>query len=1184
MAVRVDGRLVAEVLGALMKILRLLLICAFALLALPFPARAQDSGYITGTVFDKSGATVAGADVTVANAARGISRTVKTNTSGDFLVAGLPASSYSVTVEAKGFEKYEEKDVTLAAGEKRRVDVKLAVGGVSEKVVIEADAAPAVETQSSELSDTIGGKQIGQLELNGRNFSQLVILSPGIANATFAQTGTDEGGVGVTGNVQYSVNGGRTEYNNWEIDGGDSMDNGSNTTLNIYPSVDSIQEFQVLTSNYGAQYGRNGSGTVEVVTKSGTRDFHGDLYYFGRNDFFNSRNFFDQTSKAPPYKKHDFGYTIGGPVFIPNHYNNDRSKTFFFFSEEFRREKEPTDFFQDVPSDNERAGNFSDLCPDGNGTFNDCPKNPATGSFYPGNQVPVDMANANAILAMIPHANTTNGIYPAFAGSASQPTMWHEELFKIDHNITNNIRATFRYIHDSWNTTEASVLSWSQMSSFPSIQTHINSPGTSFVARLTATASPTLLNEFVFSYSGNHVDLNNIGPWERPSTMTMTGFFNNDFGGRLPGVQLLNGAPYGGGFIEDPSFIPWNNANPTYTYRDNVTKIIHTHNLQFGAYFVAAQKNEDFEPTFSPGGFLTFDNTSPVTTGNAFADLLEGNVASFSQTNFEPKYYNRYKIFEPYLQDDWHITSRLTLNVGLRLSLFGTYREKFKNAYNFDPIVWQASDAPQLDSNGNLIPGSGNFFNGQVQCGSPGVPAGCSKGHLFNPAPRIGFAWDPFGNGKTAIRAGYGIFFEHTNGNEANTESLEGSPPIVQTPTQVNVTGYTNLGAGGGTIAPLNVVSIPDEVTWPYVQQWHLDIQRELPGKTTLTVAYVGSKGTHLTDIRDLNQVLPVSGSQNPFSFGEIITPAICASGVVNGVPVTGPAATNLGIACGNDPDFSRPFSGVSNITRIESSANSIYNALQLSARRTAGDLTYSVAYTYSHAIDDSSSRADNAFVNSYDLASNRASGDYDQRHILNFSYDYDFPFFRKSHGFVHAALSGWELSGITTIETGAPFSVTDSLAFVDNAGVGNGVGTSAYLDIVGDPKSNLGPQKQLALTSGVFAPLYYNPGAFQVPTGLTFGNAGRNVLREPGRTNFDMGLFKRFPVGESRAFEFRWENFNVFNHTQFAMIDAAADCSFSPSDGTNLGVPDCVGTSSFLHPTQAHDPRIMQFALKFLF
>ena len=1158
-----------------MKLLRVAL-CISSVLTLPFLARAQDAGYITGTVTDKSGGTVAGADVMVENAGRGISRKVKTNTSGEYLVAGLPATKYAVTVEAKGFETYQETDITLAAGEKRRVDIRLTVGAVSEKVVVEAGSAPAVETQSSELSNTIAAKQVSQLELNGRNFTQLVILAPGVSNQTFSQTGTDEGGVGISGIITYSVNGGRTEYNNWEVDGGDNMDNGSNTTLNVFPSVDAIQEFQVLTSNYGAQYGRNGSGTVEVVTKSGTRDFHGDLFYFGRNDVFNARGYFDDFRQ--PYKKHDFGFTLGGPVFISKHYNSDRSKTFFFYSQEWRREKEPTAFTpQDVPSDAERSGNFSDLCPDATASFADCPTIPGSGgAFFPGNMVPVDTANAGAILAMIPHATTTNGIYSAFEGSVPTPTTWHEELFKIDHNITNNVRATFRYIHDSWQTLNPTVLNWSQTSAFPTIQSKELEPSTSFVAKLTVTASPTLLNEFVFSYTANHISLANQGPWQRPPSMTMTGFFGDSFGGRLPGISILNGSPYGGGFVEDPSFLPLEEANPTYTYRDNVTKIIHKHNLQFGAYFVAAQKNENVQLTFSPGGFLTFDATAPVSTGNAFADLLMGNIASFSQASAEPKYYNRYKILEPYLQDDWHITSRLTLNLGFRLSLFGTYRDKYKEAYNFDPSAWQLSAAPQLDPNtGALVPGTGNVFNGQVQCGAPGVPAGCSKGHLFNPAPRIGFAWDPWGDGKTAIRGGYGIFFEHTNGGEANTESLEGTPPLVQTPTQTNIVGYTNIGAAGAPF-PQNLTSIPDQVTWPYVQQWHLDVQRELPGKTTLTVAYVGSKGTHLTNINNLNQVVPTPASQNPFLPGEVITAQICNTGVVNGQAVMGQAALNLPIACGGNADFSRPFMGISNVTRIENEANSIYNALQASAHRTAGDLTYSVAYTYSHAIDDSSSRFDNAFVNSYDLASNRASGDYDQRHILNFSYVYDFRFFRHSSGLAQKLLGGWEVSGITTWETGVPFSVTDSTSFVDNAGVGNGVGTSAYLDLVGSPSAALA-QKEIPGLSG---PLSYNPAAFAVPTGLTFGNAGRNVLRQPGRTNFDFGLFKRFAVTESKAFEFRWENFNVFNHTQFAQITASADCT----SAVNFGDPTCIANSQFLHPSSVHEPRIMQFALKFVF
>ncbi len=1169
-----------------MRILRLVLICTFALIALPFVARGQDTGYITGTVTDKSGGAVAGAEVTVANTARGIIRTVPTNTSGDYLVSALPAADYSVAVTAKGFEKYVENHIVLAAAEKRRVDVQLTVGAIAEQVVVEGGTAPAVETQSSEVSNTIDSKQVSQLALNGRNFTQLINLTPGVSD----QTGQDEGVVGVFGNAAYSVNGGRTEYNNWEIDGGMNMDDGSATSLNVYPNVDAIQEFQVLTSSYGAQYGKSGGATVEVVTKSGTKEFHGDAFYFGRNDFFNARSFFD--ADRPVYKKHDFGYTIGGPVFIPHHYNSDRSKTFFFFSEEWRREKNPTSFLQNVPSDDERSGNFSDLCPDSFGTFNDCPTLPGTGTVadggtrYPGDTVPVD-PNAAFLLVNVPHANTTNGGYPAWQGNVSPPTKWREELFHIDHNISNNLRVSFRYIHDSWNTVTPEVLNWSQQSSFPTIQTNFVGPATSFVAKLTWTASPTLLNEFVFSYTADHISLTNTGTsWQRPAGMTIAGIFDNGFGGKLPGFSVANGTPYGGGltdggFAEDPSFIPWNNANPIYDFRDNITKIIRTHNLQFGFNFVADQKNEINEPGFSNNGFLTFDATSPVSTGNAFADLLLGNVAAYSQTNLQTKYYNRYKIFEPYLQDDWHITHNLTLNLGLRVSMFGTYRERYKQAYNFSPNAYSLADAPEIDIDGSitgqpgaLVPGVGNPFDGQIQCGAPGIPPGCLKGHLFNPAPRIGFAWDPFGNGKMAIRAAYGIFYEHTNGNEANSQALEGSPPIVQTPTQFNVTGYDNLG-GGGLLFPLSVTSIPDKAIWPYIQQWHLDVQRELPWKSMIAISYVGAKGTHLTTQRDINQLQPVPSSENPFSAGEPLTATVCnpvgngtlyAPGdLVNGTSLTAHAAQNLNVACGANPNPYAPFLGLATITRLEDEANSNYNALQVTGRRTAGDLTFSVAYTYSHAIDDSSSRFDTGFANSYDIQGSRASGNYDQRHLFVVSYVYDAPFFRHSSGWTHALLGGWEASGITTAQTGVPFTILDG-DFADNAGVDNGVllnsvGLASFVDVVGNPRASV--QRNVP---GVYAPLEYNPAAFTDPTGLTFGTSGRNVLREPGRVNFDFGLFKRFSIDEQRAFEFRWENFNLFNHTQFESID-----------GT-------FGDSTFLHPTSAHLGRIMQFGLKFLF
>jgi len=1193
---------------------------AFCFLFCSSLSLAQDTSSITGTVADPSGAAIAGAQVTITSAEHGLHRTAATNSTGEYLFSALPIGSYNLTVSAPGFKGYEAKDIIVRVAQKARLDVNLQVGAAKEEVVVVGAAVAEVETQSSDLSGVVTGKEITQLQLNGRNFTQLATLVPGVSN----QSGQDEGTVGIYGNVAFSINGGRTEYNNWELDGGDNMDNGSNTSLNVYPSIDAIAEFRVLTSNYGAQYGRNGSGTVEVETRSGTSSFHGDAYEFVRNDAFNARNYFQ--SSVPPYKKNDFGYTLGGPIYIPNAYNTDKEKTFFFWSQEWRRDRVPGQVFNTlVPSDAERAGNFNDVCPGP-----DCPvqpalingaPNPNAGLPFPGNQVPVDPAG-EALLALIPPPN--GGVPGAAVYSASpvQPTNWREELLRVDHNFSSRLQAMFRYTHDSWDTVTPTPLF--SGANFPTVQTNFNGPAVSIVARLAATISPTLLNEFTFSYTTDHIFTTSTGypdpnAWKRPGGLPMGSFFENGFGGKLPTISLTGNAAYGGGFYQDVNG-EWPegkyNANPTYTYRDNVSKIIGRHNLQFGAYFVAAQKNE-MSGLFIDGA-LGFDVSSTVSTGNAFADLLMGQVASYSQGSNQITFYNRYKILEPYLQDDWRVTDRLTLNLGLRVSLFGTYRDRYHQAYNWVPSLYNPATAPKIDVDGSitgnpgaLIPGSGDIFDGLVQCGVNGVPAGCMTGHLFNPAPRIGFAWDPKGNGKMAIRGGYGIFFEHTNGNEADTEGMEGqSSPLLKSPTQYNVSGYQNLGTGiGGAPVdfPLAFYSIPTHAIWPYVQQWHLDVQRDVTRNTVATVSYVGSKGTHLGRQLDLNQILPVPLSLNPYAPGQPISADDCntvtisptgqTSAMVNGIQSTGSWANNLAVACGNDPDPYRPYSGLGSITRLENQASSTYHALQASLRRNVGSLLINASYTYSHSIDDASSRYDAGFVNSYDPSSARSSSSFDIRHMLNVGYVYDLPFFRKP-GHMHTFLGGWQYSGIASWQTGTPFSVVNTANYSDNAGVGTNPNISAgsFADVVGDPKANIPGPADSAIAG--YAGLLYNPAAFVAPRGLTFGDSGRNFLSNPGRTNFDMALFKHFAITESKAFEFRAEAFNIFNHTEFAPINGdAGSASYNggPSSGTNMascyggannsaGDPSCLTSSNFLHIGAAHPARILQLGAKFLF
>jgi hypothetical protein len=1245
--------------------MKIRLVGGIALLLAVFSAMnlyAQDTGVITGTVRDNTGAVIQGADVKISGIAGGIERATTTNSDGDYSEAGLPGGTYNLAITAKGFKTFKGKGVVLRVGQKARVDATLAVGDVATEIVVQGEELNQVETQSSDLAGTVTGKQLTQLELNGRNYTSLLSLTPGATN----QSGNDEAGTGLSG-VEYSVNGGRTEYNNWEVDGGNNMDDGSNTTLLTFPSLDAIAEVRVLSSNYGAQYGRNSSGTVEVETKSGTRAFHGDAYEFVRNDAFNARNYF--LPSVVPYKKNDWGYTVGGPVTIPNFYNEDRTKTFFFFSQEWRRDRVPNTFNTVVPSCVERGlqpgsggigcsgtqsafGDFSELCPGGTaqnpGTLGqpDCPYNPTTGQPF-GNPtytgigpvpnpviVPID-PHAVPLLGMIAFPNSGGPGAWTFNASAPAPVNFREELFRIDHNINSKLHASVRYIHDSWAAVSPTPL-WTGYgnfgnNSYPTISDSYAQPSTSLVVHLTATLTPTLLNEFVASYSANHITMQLGGTaWQRQAPDTTLGLFPTN-GGKTFGVGLSGGIF--GGISEDPGYIPNGpvNSNPSYTYRDNVSKIVGKHNLQFGGYFVASQKNE--LPQFAPAsnGSAVFDTTSLAgTTNNAFADLLTGNMKTFQQASGQPKYYLRYKIFEPYFQDDWHVSKQLTLNLGLRISLFGTVYDNLKRAYNFDPSKYVNNAGQTIINDDGTVGGTIGLYNGMVQCGVGGVPTGCAKGHLFNPAPRIGFAYDVFGDGKTAIRGGYGVFFEHTNGNEAVATQLEGSPPLVQNPAQQNIptmfsgtdqiltSGYLGVGGSVGAQFPQAVTEIPQKQIWPYVQQWHFDIEHQLPSHIVAIVSYVGSKGTHLGRRQDANALKSVAtqGLTNPYKVGEAIGPNDCATGFtpsnvqIPGYNIDGNPADqsgvgiNMFIACGGNPDFFRPYLGYSDIRSLLNASSSTYHALELSARRTVGSLQLSGSYTYSHSIDDASSGGDNGFVNSYNFASNRASSNFDQRHVFTLSYIYDLPFF-KNPGLTHKLLGGWQWSGITSFQTGTPFTVTNGgfgSVPSDNAGVADGIGSTSYPDRVGNPNtgaSHIAPPDS-------FGPLLANPTVFFAPQGLTFGNGGRNVERNPNITNFDMALFKHFAITESKAFEFRVEAFNIFNHTEWGYIAGGAGSAGNNSNsntgfnngagcyGANgsAGDPSCIDPNvnaaatspGFLRPGAAHNPRILQLGMKFIF
>lgn len=1313
-----------------MQLLKYVLtVCAIILLtALACPAQsAASSGQaatsgsnrasITGTVTDSTGAVVTGATVMVKTNST-VVQTASTNDRGEYSFPGLPAGTYSITVSAKGFKDFLTEGLTLSPGQSIPIDAVMEPAGVTTEVNVEGQKVSQVETETAQLSGTITQKELVKLGLNGRNFTQLIALTPGVSN----QTGQDEAKVGVTGSVKYSVNGGRVEYNSFNVDGGDVLNAGLNkadSTLIVYPSLDALSEVQVLTSNYGAQYGRTASGTVLANIRSGGNQFHGSAYEFIRNEFFNSRNYFDITSKAPLYRRNDFGGTLGGPVYIPGLYNPGKDKTYFFFSEEFRLERTPTDYNQAVPSLAERFGNFSDVCPfatpgvnGGPGatvTFNrskypDCPGlstgNAGLGQFetFPGNQIPID-PNAQLLLNanIFPAANSTVGCNTASASAScfdtvvSPSTYWREELFKIDHNITSKMRASFHYIHDQWDTTVLTPQWGIVNNSFPTVQDSFVGPGLNLLGRVTNTITPTLLNDFVFSYTTDHITMSTLNipeaQWQRPAALTAGYLFNNGFGGKIPGIVISgNNQEYGSlGFAVDPGYVPWHHSNPTFNFSDSISKVIGKHTVQAGVQVVYAQRNELNQAvganTGDLQGILTFSNEASFnTTGNAWADFLlgsanggHGGIKNYQQDSAQFNYFARYTTIEPYVQDDWRVNQRLTLNLGVRMSLFRNWHEKYNNAYNWVPSAFNRALAATatvdtfsggLSVAGTCTNGSGGnctpipldlsslnpvITNGLVRCGVKGVPDGCMTPHLFNPAPRIGFAWDPKGDGRTSIRAGYGIFFEHGVGNEANTGSLEGSAPIVLDMTQnhpftYDCIGGVGTGCGASGAYPINVTSIPTKTVWPYVQQWSFSIQREFSKATIATVAYVGSKGSHLAAEVNPNQLPPLAAGSNPFPKGQPITSQICnsftgstftivqANPGVNQIQLNAgqPGFTNLEAACWGTPNDNR-FPDINSlrtyaptigsIFSLQDMADSNYNAMQLTMRRVQGPLTLGVSYTYSHAFDDASDRSDATLVNASNLGQNYASSNYDQRHLLNVAYVYALPNLSAAFGralaadpnpnstapppparepgrFARGALDGWEISGITVYQSGTPFGVyngasANGISVIDNAGIANGLGAGTQSEIASYPDAVDGvhgvpPPGSNNLKS--FGPTLLNPAAFVAPTGLTFGDAGRNFLNNPGRLNWDVTLAKHFKVTEGSRLEFRAEVFNIFNHTQFRIYDPDRGNTGSNVIGcygganNSAGDISCLIGSSFLHPVDAHRARTMQFGLKYGF
>jgi hypothetical protein len=1096
------------------------------------------TGTITGTALDATGAGVPGASITITNTDRNaVVRTAVTDSSGYYVAPLLPVGHYSVTAESAGFKKAVSKNIELNVNDSLTLNLSLQVGSLASEVSVEADVTP-VELQSPVSSTLISGNQIRELTLSARNYEQLVALMPGV---TYTGTG-DQIYVGsqnpLTGQsnaVTFSVNGGRTDQNSWTIDGADNVDRGANLTLLSYPSVDAIAEFKVVRGQYSAEYGRNASGTINVVTKSGTSEFHAGAYEFFRNDklaanpYFNNANRVnvDANGKAQvaPIRYNNFGYNIGGPVYLPNLYEQ-KNKTVFFFSEEFRRVITYGAVQGTAPTADEKNGIFAaPVCVQVSGST--CTASSTTIS----NIDPVAQAYIKDIFSKIPDAPASHLINT----SLRNVTNFREEILKIDHVFSPRWSLQGRYIHDSIPTIEPRGLFTG--AGLPGVSTtSTNSPGWGLNFRLTGTLSPTLVNEAGYSFSYGAIVSDPIGldaldnapdiKVKLPYAVTL---------GRIPTMNF-------GGVSTLTGFGPYRDYNRNHNWFDNLTKIQKSHTIKAGVSINRYQKTEN--AAGNNVGSFTFSTTprpagsAATTTMQGWANFLLGNFSSFSQVARDITPDIRANQIEMYIQDDYRARRNLTLNAGVR---YGLYRQPYDaNGYlnTFDPKSFDPAKAPKIDASGNLVAGTGDPLNGFI-IGGKNSPWGqkIAPEKYLNFAPRFGFSWDPFRKGMTVLRGGYGIVYDVPAPGRYE-DPITTNPASVQSITILNAS-FSNVTGGTVSVpsAPPSITAIGTNYQTPYIQQYSFEIQHQLPAQYVVMVGYVGSKGTHLWGEPDLNQLQP----------GQAV-----ALGVTD---------ANTPLITSTDPKVNayRPYPGYRAINVYETWFDSRYNGLQTMLRKDftgKGFLTFS--YTWSKTLTNAGTNAATP-QNFYNRAGEKGHSPYDRNHVVSASWSYELPFFRNSQRFLKQTVGGWQYTGILSVASGLwSFNPSSSSLGTDPGGLGilsAGSGATPRSDFICDPN------KDAPHTLGQ----WFNTNCMKdVPAGTVRpGNAPRNGIRGPGYQIWNMGMYKNFHFNERSSLQLRLETTNTFNHTNWASIGAT------------------LGSSTFGQVTGARDPRIVQLGLK---
>jgi hypothetical protein len=1165
------------------------LVCGFLLLA-SLMAFSQEAT-ILGTVTDPSGAAVPNVGVTITNVDTGTVTHLTTNDVGQYVAPDLQIGRYNVDAKAANFKLAEQKNIALQVGDRHRVDFQLQLGNTQESVTVEANAVQ-VQSDSGEVSDVINGSQIANLATNGRSVAELEALVPGASSAQGDfQVPTSAGG-----DFNVSFNGQRVVHNLWVVDGGEAADRGGGGGADVLPSMEAIAEFRTLTSNYSAEYGLSSAGTMSMVIKSGTKQLHAEAFYFGRNDAFDARNFFNPApQKVTELRFNDFGFNVGGPIEFKKSSN---PKTFFFYNMEWRRYIKGGQFNQTVP--------LASLYPDANGAGtgvvlpatgpNGKPINavvPAqiglvdqncsaaeqatlnanVGAAFPGNAIPdcAISANAAAVLGAGVFPKPTNGW--AFQGGANQPTTGKEEIVRIDHTFNDKFSVFGHFIADQAIQTFGTTM-WSGDND-PSVGNTFNNPSMSYVIHATHIIRPNLLNEISFNYDGNRIHILPLGVYKAPSGFTFNRIFSGpNVDNRIPDVNLSKtGVDY------SSNWMPWNNSADDYQVKDDLSWTKGSHQFKIGGGWAIYKKVQDYFANTQ--GNFKFDGSF---SGFDYSDFILGLAQSYSENGYKGTGHWNAISPDAYFQDNWRATHRLTLNLGLRWDGIPHTYEANGNQTDFFPNLYNPANAPlwvagsnfgQIAANSpglgtspiSALAGSTFYLNGMGYSGKNGVPKGLANSQWLNFGPRIGFAYDLFGTGKTVVRGGFGIMYERIQGNDMYDGAT--NPPFGYSLNTTNVlysdphSQFTAAGASAGTITvpivPASVTGISNNYPAPRSSQFSAGVQQQLASNMVLSLSYVGNVERHQSYWQELETpsqgLLPCLASN---------TPALVAANCAGGVQ---PAFNGL-----------LPYQGYTSIKEAFNGENGHYNSLQAELHgRVMRDLQLQVAYTLSRSIDPTTGNGGNGFdLNAvtnpyvgwkYDVGPSV----FDRTNVAFVNFIYDIPVARSSSNrFMRTVVGGWELSGIVTMESGTPLNIGVNDHNVASIFPGGGDVTNRP-DLVGSISYPKTPVVQNGVVTGI---QWVNPAAFADPALGTWGNLPFNTVRGAGRDDWNLSLFKSFVISESRGsrFEFRADAFNAWNHTQLG------------GSGQNGGFSNNFGSGNQLQYTSAFDPREFQFGAKLIF